>query len=188
MRRTLLAIMALFGLLVAAVVPVAVPVMAQGEVHSTLAISPAPTSLPLGGGTVTLTVTETNDGFVIMSGISVSVTGTNGFASGPLTASNTSNKSLNTDSNLDLNETWTWTITGVSVATSTTFNGVAFGNFDRGASDAPVENAQITVPVGSSPTSLSASSNLGIGLMIAGFAGALVFLILRRRQSLKQLA
>jgi hypothetical protein len=165
------------------------------------------------GGTVTVTVTDTNDGDVplfnshmhlaispIPAGMAdpQGIQGETGFYflgndKDNLTApfnfveiGTFVGESMSNDGIMEVNETWTWTVT-VHVTKTTQFD-VRGNGYDPAGGYAnypaiPSERAtgQVTV----SPP-VPATSGLGIGLMIAGIAGAMLYLVRRkaRRQSI----
>jgi hypothetical protein len=147
-----------------------------------------PSFLPAGGGTVTLTVTEENDGQVDLGNIVMTVR--NNVDSTVYTLNKSayyvSGDTLD-DGILKPLETWTWSITGVPVTETTVFtvygdgtygtNPVIHVNYQSNINE--MEDATVDVQP---PHDVPASNNWTIGLLIAGFAGAIV--LLRYRKSL----
>jgi hypothetical protein len=159
---------------------------------STLAqIGASPSTLPVGGGTVTLTVSEFNNGSVDLSNVVMTVTNSVNpttytlMKTGSTAPAIFTGGDVNSDGILNTGETWTWSIPGVPVTSNTDFivNGDGtYGsppvhvNFTNGAFS---ERNDVTVGV-QPPHQFPASSNLSLGLLIAGFAGVMVFLGYRR--------
>jgi hypothetical protein len=151
-------------------------------------ITALPSFLPAGGGTVTLTVTEENDGQVDLGNIVMTVRNNVDSTVYYLNKSAyyVSGDTLD-DGILKPLETWTWSITGVPVTDTTVFTVYGDGTYgtnpvihvDYQSNINEMEDATVDVQP---PHDVPASNNWTIGLLIAGFAGALV--LLRYRKSL----
>jgi len=115
------------------------------------------------GGTVDLTVTETNTGTAPLDNVSVTVNdGSTDIAT--LTAPPDSGDAGG-DGILGLGETWTWTVSGVVVNSQTTFTVTGYGE-DNGTPitypDYPDEQAQITVYTISPDTMVGISTSASV--------------------------
>lgn len=158
---------------------------------STIAlISASPTSLPFGGGTTTLTVTEFNNGTIALSNVIMTVTG--GVTTYTLMKVGSTAPAIfvggdaGTVGVLDPGETWQWSIPGVPVAVNTTFvvNGDGtYGsppvhvNFSTGAT---TERDAVGITVNPPPPNVPGSSSTGLLLLVGALAGAMGLLAYRR--------
>jgi len=162
--------------------------LGNAELHpdTTVTINASPKSLPDGGGTVDLTITEYNvlNG-VDLTGVYVEITG----ADSPISDRDFSNRTGyigDSDNILEPGETWSWIIYDVPVTVSPTIfvaNGHGFYgdpsvdvSFDTGHEG---ERDSDTVTI-RPPVRVPGSSTLGTGILIA-FFGILMGLFIYRR-------
>jgi hypothetical protein len=155
--------------------------------HTTLSLTTvgSVTEVPVGGGPVTLTIIDTNDGDVDLINpyvvITKNPTGSPfplslGKASAPYYISGDSDG----DGIHDPLEAWKWQVT-VTVTTDTTFTAVGHGTDPTGTDityPGYPERGQVSITIPRVP----GVSNLGIGLMIAAFAAAIALFATRRGQ------
>jgi hypothetical protein len=131
------------------------------------------------GGYVTLIVTDTNTGNVLITNPSAAIFGVPGTLNMTLTRASASftGGDTNNDGIFDVNETWCWTINSVRVNETTVFTSTGFGTDPLGTEITPPaypgEKAQVTVKaVPLAP----AVSGFGIILLIVGLAVSMVML------------
>jgi len=152
--------------------------------HTTTQITATPDNLPASGGITTLTITETNDGFVPLNNPTVTVSDGGLFIvvlNGPPTGGDNGNGIL------DIGETWIWFINGVPVNANTTFTATGDATYGNPPIHVtwpqyPTERDSVTVTL--TLVMLPASSNTGMAILIVGLAALMAFFIYRRtRQS-----
>jgi hypothetical protein len=146
------------------------------------------------GGTVELTITEWNDGHVDLSNIEMIVTNNVDSTEyslkkiGSTAPAYFDGGDTGDDGKLSVNEIWTWKIPGVLVTETTKFTVTGDGTYGTSpvihvdATTDREEQQDVTVDV-EPPHEAPASANWSIGLLIAGFAGAIV--LLRYRKSFR---
>jgi uncharacterized repeat protein (TIGR01451 family) len=150
-----------------------------GVPHTQLqTISANPSTIPDTGGQVTITVTDKNDGTVDLTGASFILTGNPSIGTVTMTHIASDPGDFNDPGVMNQNEIWTFTAT-VTVSGATTFTAIGH---TTGPSDVTglSETGTVVVP---NPPKTPASSNLTIGLSIAGLAGVIIFFSFRRRRS-----
>jgi hypothetical protein len=158
-----------------------------------LTMSASPSAIPSGGGTTALTIHEFNNGNLALHNVFVAVTGTaaapyNSFTltqAGPNPASTSFASSGNSDAILDIGETWTWVIPNVPISAATHFAAAGDGldpsnNHVSPTSNPAYPSEAATVDVSVTPPNVPASSNPGLWLLIAAFAGTIAFFVYRR--------
>jgi len=130
-----------------------------------VSITPSATTV-VAGQTIDLTITETNDGSVALTGISVAVK-KDGVTFSTLTSSNPHTGDTTNPGTLDPSETWTWDATGVGaldnivISTSTTFAAdasVVYNGVTYTSSNDADELASTNVNVLSTAVDISASA------------------------------
>jgi hypothetical protein len=137
------------------------------------------------GGDVLITVTDLNDGNVPITGATFYLTGNPALSPTPVTMTHSaSDPGDNNPHNgiLDPGETWTFTAT-VHIDGATAFTATGHGFFGNTDVTGLSETGAITV---STPPPIPASSNLSLGLLIVGFAGAITFFGFQRRRRSQQ--
>jgi hypothetical protein len=157
---------------------------------STLAgIWATPDTLPQ-AGTVTLTVTENNNGPVALNDVVMTVTNNRNATTYTLRKTGSTSPAVFTggdtgdDGELGLSETWTWSIPGVPVDSDIIFT--VDGDATYGSPLVHVNyNAGVTgernhAGVNLSPPNVPASSNMVVGFTVAGFVGIMLYFGYRR--------
>jgi len=141
-----------------------------------------PLVLPPSGGLVDLTFTEANTGTVPLNSPSVTVL-KDGLPFAVLVAPPTSGDAASLGV-LDVSETWSWTISNILITATTTFQATGDATYGNPSvhvtwPDYPTERTNITIVV-PPPQEVPASTDLGIGIMIAALAGVMALFIYRR--------
>jgi len=153
---------------------------------TSVTINASPSSLPDGGGTVDITVTEYNFiGSIDLTNVHVQITG----AEVPIddrTYANRTGYIGDSDSILEPGETWSWTIYDVPVTIDpTTFQADGHGYYGDPAVDVSWETghygerSSVAVDI-RPPTIVPGTSNLGIGILIGIIGLAMGFVLYRR--------
>jgi len=146
-------------------------------------ITANPTTVTAIGETVDLTITEANIGDTDLTNVSVEV---NDGASTIATLTSADSHSGDTvdPGTLNAGETWTWHINDIVITQlgATTFTAIGDGTYGSPAVHVtipqfPLEQAEVTV---SNIPHTPASSNVGLGILIAGLLGVMVYVGYRR--------
>jgi len=143
-----------------------------GIPHTTMqSISIEPLTIPEGGGTVTITVKDLNDGTVAIPAPWVELTGIP-LPSIPVTMTHIAGDPGDTfqPGIMDPNEIWTFTAT-ITIGGSTDFTAVGHGLVGNYDVTGPSETIRISIKT---PPKTPASSALTIGLLAAFFTGAII--------------
>ncbi len=141
------------------------------------------TELPIGGGNVSLTIIDTNDGDVSLINPYVVLGKIPAGVPFPMTLGKASASYVSGDSNgdgiQDPTEAWKWVVGPFFLTTDTTFTATGHGTDPVGTDityPTYPERSQVSLTIPRVP----AVSNLGIGLMIAAFAAAIALFATRR--------
>lgn len=143
----------------------------QLQPHTTLqTVTATPNTLAAGGGQVTINVTDKNDGPLPISCAYFNLSGSPPFAGSPnkMTVVSSSDNNLVT---MNPNAAWTYTAT-VPITAKTIFTVIGYGVVGDIDVTGPSETGNVTVNVPYVP----ASSNWSIGILMASFAGLMIFL------------
>jgi len=136
--------------------------------------------IPAGGGPVNIVITEFNSGDTQLDSVSIDFIQTPPGTTTYLNSSSPGFSGDNGNGKLDMGETWRWQFT-VTVTVDTNFAANGHGQFVGGT--APVDESLEHQTDGVSIPRVPGISDLGLGILIAGFAGAMIYL--RRRKSSK---
>jgi hypothetical protein len=140
--------------------------------------------LPIGGDNVDLTFTEQNNGFVNLSNVRMDIL-KDGVAFSPYTPLQWP-PTIGDNGNhiLDVGETWSWTIPNVFISADTTFVATGYGEYGnppKAVTYPPMTDEYATLSlIVPPPQETPGLSDWGIGLLIAGLAGGMIFFGYRR--------
>jgi hypothetical protein len=174
---------------------------AQPSTLLTMSSSVTGNILPVGGGDVILTIVETNTGATPLVGPSsspptplppspyVALNGGSFVTPSPMILTNVSvapnvvfsrNAGAPGSNIMGIGEIWTWTVTIQNVTSATTFQATGHG-FDPQGLDVtyPASPEQASVSITLTPP-VPGLSNLGIWLLVGGFAAAMALFVSRR--------
>jgi hypothetical protein len=140
--------------------------------------------LPIGGDNVDLTFTEQNNGLVNLSNVRMDIL-KDGVAFAPYTPLQWP-PTIGDNGNhiLDIGETWSWTIPNVFISADTTFVATGYGEYGNppvAVTYPPMTDEYATLSlIVPPPQETPGLSDWGIGLLIAGLAGVMIFFGYRR--------
>jgi hypothetical protein len=140
------------------------------------------TTVPKGGGNVTITVTDTNDGTVQLTGVYFTLSGVPQFLGGPINMTRGADIVGNNDAFMDPGDVWRFTAS-VPISQSTILTAVGHGTGNGVDVTGLSETGSVSINL---PPPVPASSNLGIGILIVGLAGAVTFFGWQRRRRSQQ--
>ncbi len=141
-----------------------------------LPISVVPGQVPPGGGDVLITVRDQNTGTVPLDNPTMDLLITPQGSSGTHVAMNFVSSSDSDNVHLNPGAIWTWTYT-YHVTVNTQFQATGSAYYQSTLVTGPLEQAGGAATVA---PKVPATSDLGLGILIAGFAGAMIYLMRRR--------